>query len=213
MDVQTIPRKKPCRVCAGVIGNYRGDCVNCKRTYASKKYTPTPKISPLEGLTLEQRDERKRAYNTEYYRKNKERHAALGSEWQKANRERANAIRKKWRDANKDKQREAVNRWRDANFTRDSENKKRWNRENAEHKRILTNNRRHRIRGKLSVNIIDLLMERQNGLCACCAADLMVTGYHVDHIRPISRGGLNMDFNVQLLTPDCNLRKSDKWET
>lgn len=60
--------------------------------------------------------------------------------------------------------------------------------------------------GKLSKNIVDILLAQQNGCCACCEAPLLST-YHLDHILPLSLGGSNSDDNVQLLLPKCNLQK------
>jgi 5-methylcytosine-specific restriction endonuclease McrA len=64
--------------------------------------------------------------------------------------------------------------------------------------------------GGLSRNYRSYLMSAQNGLCAACACDLEISGFHLDHITPISKGGPHRDENVQLLCPTCNLRKSAK---
>jgi 5-methylcytosine-specific restriction endonuclease McrA len=60
--------------------------------------------------------------------------------------------------------------------------------------------------GKLSKGIVDSLLVKQNGCCACCGAFLLGK-YHLDHILPLSLGGANSDDNVQLLLPKCNLQK------
>ena len=62
--------------------------------------------------------------------------------------------------------------------------------------------------GKLSKNIIKELFTSQNGKCAVCGVDI-TDSRHVDHILPIAKGGLNIDINVQLLCPSCNIKKSD----
>ena len=36
--------------------------------------------------------------------------------------------------------------------------------------------------------------------------------HHVDHIKPVSKGGTNHPSNLQILTAQENLRKSSKWE-
>ena len=53
------------------------------------------------------------------------------------------------------------------------------------------------------------LSDAQNGKCAYCPASLKKTGYHVDHIKPLSKGGSNDRANLQLTCPKCNLRKRD----
>ena len=35
--------------------------------------------------------------------------------------------------------------------------------------------------------------------------------YHVDHIKPLSKGGAHAPYNLQILLAEDNLRKSDKW--
>ena len=80
---------------------------------------------------------------------------------------------------------------------------------------IYSNNKRARrgVSGKLSKDIVQRLMKQQEGLCPCCQRDL--SDYHIDNIMPITLGGLNIDENVQLLLPECNLKKGamhpDDW--
>lgn len=64
---------------------------------------------------------------------------------------------------------------------------------------------RDRAPGKLSSDIVDQLMAKQGGRCACCWADL--DEFHIDHIIPLALNGTNTDSNVQLLLPECNMKK------
>lgn len=64
--------------------------------------------------------------------------------------------------------------------------------------------------GRLPRDIEQRLLARQNGLCACCFADLSETGYHLDHIVALAKGGSHTEGNVQLLTPRCNREKGTK---
>lgn len=50
--------------------------------------------------------------------------------------------------------------------------------------------------------------ENQDGCCYYCQEKLIE--YHVEHMTPISRGGLDCIHNIALACPTCNLRKSDK---
>lgn len=54
---------------------------------------------------------------------------------------------------------------------------------------------------------IKILFKLQRGKCAICRC-LIKSGYHVDHIQPISKGGTNGKDNIQLLCPTCNLTKN-----
>lgn len=71
------------------------------------------------------------------------------------------------------------------------------------------NKRRDYRRRSLPKGFIPLLEKRQRMRCATCRSSL-ASGYHLDHIVPISKGGGHEPGNVQLLCPPCNMRKSDR---
>lgn len=59
------------------------------------------------------------------------------------------------------------------------------------------------------------LLERQGHRCAYCQCELRRLGdgkvnYHLDHRVPLSRGGMHVIENLQVLCVDCNLRKGSK---
>ena len=105
-----------------------------------------------------------------------------------------------------------------------SERQKKFLRENAERVKLIRKeryqkdpevfrsygrNRRARLRnsqGKHGKSDIRRLMSLQGGRCAGCGNKLKE--YHVDHIIPISRGGSNDFYNLQILCPLCNREKS-----
>lgn len=59
-----------------------------------------------------------------------------------------------------------------------------------------------------SYNAVDVreLRELQRYKCAACGVSVRKK-YHVDHIHPLSRGGLNERRNLQILCPHCNMSK------
>ena len=141
---------------------------------------------------------------------NPEKNAAIIAEWVKNNFERDRAVRKArsespeylergraWYAENKDARRETIAVWQ-AN--------------NPDTVRSIKHNYRAKQKagGKHSGKDISDLRRRQKNKCAhdWCRADLS-DGYHVDHIKPISKGGTSDRKNIQLLCPICNHKKSD----
>ena len=51
------------------------------------------------------------------------------------------------------------------------------------------------------------LVALQKNKCAFCRKKL--TAYHIDHVTPLSKGGDNSRYNIQLLCPFCNVSKKD----
>jgi 5-methylcytosine-specific restriction endonuclease McrA len=56
------------------------------------------------------------------------------------------------------------------------------------------------------------LYEMYGGCCGICKEfiDLTQTGFHVDHVIPLSKGGMHGYINTQPAHPKCNLRKGSK---
>lgn len=68
---------------------------------------------------------------------------------------------------------------------------------------------RRRNAGKLPSDTVERLLDLQGRKCAVCRQRLGKP-YHLDHIVSLARGGRNEFHNVQLLCPQCNIRKSAK---
>lgn len=78
-------------------------------------------------------------------------------------------------------------------------------RENA----IVQFQKRRTMEGTFTKQDIDNLLVKQSGLCNYCFINICGK-YHIDHIKPISRGGTNWPSNLQLTCPECNMKKSNK---
>lgn len=178
------PVVKPCIKCGAQERNKRGECRPCGRARGRRHYEDNPE---------------KYAGNArKYYEANRERLLESTRKCSKANPDRTLGYKRKWVQVNRQKARAAVFNWQ---------------RVNPDKVKVKEQNRRARKKangGKLSTDIIQKLLTKQSNKCVCCGADLMQTGYHLDHIMPLALGGLNDDSNVQLLTPKCNLSKGAK---
>lgn len=144
---------------------------------------------------------------------NKDRKRETNAAWLEANRERRRETDAAWARANPNKVRQRVAAWREANPDRARAATAKWQKANPEAVRIHSHTRRastEKNGGKLSRNITNLLMSEQGKKCAGCLVDLLTTGHHLDHVVPISKGGPNVDSNIQLLCPTCNHEKSAK---
>ena len=55
------------------------------------------------------------------------------------------------------------------------------------------------------------LLQSQKSRCAVCRIKLTPKiGHHVDHIMPLTKGGTNDRYNLQILCPSCNCSKNAK---
>lgn len=62
--------------------------------------------------------------------------------------------------------------------------------------------------GTINIKMIYELMYLQFNKCLICDCDI-TNSYHIDHIKPLSKWGEHSRWNIQLLCPTCNLKKSD----
>lgn len=179
--------------------------------------------------TDEERKARKAAYRKRYRAENyesvraKELADAVASnaraaKWRAENKERMQAYFKARYEQEKAEGKRAAPAVKARAAAYYQENKERIARKHAEYKRahphVVRNQARKRralvagTGGQLSVDIEARLLKLQRGKCANCNEKLQA--FHVDHIKPIAKGGANVDSNVQLLCPPCNLRKHAK---
>lgn len=167
-----------------------------------------------EWLEKQNQEELKAKKRATYYRTketsiryreiNKEKIKDYCAEWYRKNRDKCLEYRRRYWQENKD--------WL-------AGHQKTWWDKNPIKKRSYRNNRLARERGAdgfYTHKDIEEKMESQHGQCAGCGSCFSETGYHVDHIFPLSRGGSNWPNNIQLLCPKCNLSKGTKtqeeWE-
>lgn len=132
-------------------------------------------------------------YHSKYYKENQEALKEKTKEYMLENRERYLSLMQKWRDNNPDYAKDHLAR-------------------NRLKYRAYNSKRRSRLKaaeGNHTNTDIEELFISQEAVCPGCMGDLNELTFHVDHKQPISKGGSNWPDNLQLLCPECNLRKSD----
>ncbi len=72
----------------------------------------------------------------------------------------------------------------------------------------LLNRRSRRPRSRISRATRYRIWRRDHGICQYCGDKIPSLTYaHIDHRRPVSRGGSNDEDNLVLACPECNLHK------
>lgn len=134
------------------------------------------------------------------------------SQWAKDNPEVCRERLTKWISENRARKAEV-----DRNFYRKNREKvlqdvKSWKKNNPEKVRASNINRKalkRQAEGKHTSADLKRIFEMQRGKCAYCKVSIK-NGYHVDHIKPLSKGGSNWPKNIQLTCESCNLSKRAK---
>lgn len=156
-------------------------------------------------------------YQKKWYEDNKE----WCKEYRRNNKESISKVTKLYREKYKDKYKKYMKQWYENN--KDSykqhyqDNKKYMSEQNKLYKRnnkfkinALTAKRRSVKRNQTLYNIdkekINYMYYVANTMTKECGAE-----YQVDHIKPLSKGGLHHQDNLQILEASVNLNKGAKW--
>lgn len=119
----------------------------------------------------------------------------------------------RWNNANADKKKMLDAEWQRNNKEKVAERNRKWQVKNKGKFRAYTAKRRTKERENGGyhdeADIVDHLL-MQGWLCASCKCDLKMSGYEVDHIIPVSKGGSSWPDNIQCLCRSCNRSKGNK---
>lgn len=168
-----------------------------------------------------------RASTKEWAASNPDTKKALLKAWRIANKERVAETNKAYKSSHAEqiKQYEAENiverrkqalAYRDRNVDSCLARARRWKAENPEKAKNHLRKRRalkYSASGSHSHEDISAILSAQKAKCASCKKKLSVEGpgkYHIDHVMPLSKGGSNDKYNLQILCPSCNLSKHAK---
>lgn len=183
-------------------------------------------------------DEASRAYRREQVRRwrvaNPERYAATRKAWQAANRDKVNAQSAAWRAANPEKTREIARKHYYANRDKELERFRRYHAEHPEigaawyernKERLTERNRawqaanraidaeyKRRRRSRMGDAVIprqllEAKMSYWGNKCWMCGGPFE----HVDHVKPLAKGGAHVLANLRPSCASCNVKKNARW--
>lgn len=162
-----------------------------------------------------------------YRKANSEKIKKQKDEWTKNNIEKVREGKKKYRQENFEKISRQKKEWRQKNIDRCREQSKLnhlkrkekgiksdWAKNNPDKVKEIKRNYKHRRReiektSGLSTKDFKSWVDSQEKVCKYCST-CCKDNYHIDHMNPLSRGGLHSLDNLAIACPTCNLTKSNK---
>lgn len=224
--------QKTCEQCGALFKNTPTSwlCVPCRKLRDKERKTKWATANA--SLVAERRKawelahpERVREIKKRWERANRERKGEASKKWAKSNPDRVRDNRQNWRKINPERVKELAKKYRDADpgklrvqqkASRDR-NRARLRISAAEYARNHPEQRAASERARKAKKLkagghhtakdIAEIFQSQRGRCAYCRIGLPRRGYHVDHIRALSRGGSNARSNLQILCAPCNTSK------
>lgn len=125
--------------------------------------------------------------------------------WRAENKERHRAYSAQWLKLNPEKARQTSKNWNEKNLEKVRASKEKWAKNNPEASRLKTLRRRAALRDAKQVTQKDIAKMMQKG-CIYCQA----RAEHIDHVIPISKGGIHSLGNLAPSCAKCNLSKGGK---
>lgn len=143
------------------------------------------------------------------YQNNKEKILAKNKKWAEQNREASNAIKNKYREKNPDKIKEIESGYRERNRVECNRRIRQWKQRNKHKAVAYAAARRARQLDQTPEDADQNAIEKIYKECRRISQETGIP-HHVDHIVPLSKGGLHHQDNLQILTAEDNLKKSNK---
>jgi 5-methylcytosine-specific restriction endonuclease McrA len=155
------------------------------------------------------------AKNAAYRAANADKERVRKATWYAADPEKRKAVGAAWKEANPDKVRAKSVAWYRLNIKKSHANVAAWYKAHPDKAREKGTRTSARRRARLANTSVPLTPEEQAKVIGIYAearalSEMIGTPYHVDHIIPLSKGGLHHPSNLQVLRGIDNLRKGAK---
>jgi len=184
-----------------------GLCYWCKRCYK-------------EWQQSDQNKESHRKASREYYQRNRKRVIKYNGKWCRENKESCKKSCKKWYENNKKQISIMSAEWYKNNgkqYYQDNKKRinntcKKWKGSNKDKISDINARRRARMLNRISLLTVEEEEHIQEiyTICAFMNSNSINIKWHVDHIMPLSKGGIHHSDNLQILEAGANLRKGAK---
>lgn len=188
-------------------------CKACDAVYRKRHYDANPAMHRARSAEYRKRNQEKVQRSLRIWRaENKDKVRASHRAWCIKNEDRVKANRRAYYEARKSSFAERMASYYAANKAYFSEANRRWRQSHRleQQARVRSNKvARRTAAGSFSKANISRIKAAQRNRCAYCRTALR-PGFHIDHIRPISKGGSNLPCNLQLLCASCNHSKKDR---
>lgn len=183
-------------------------CKGCERAYREAN---REKIAEQKKAYHEANREKRAEYQKTYREANREKIAEYKKAYQEDNREKIAKYKKAHYEANREEIEEKHKAYREANRELLAEKQRVYNAANPEKARAHGHNRRARKRnaeGSHTAAQVSARFAAHGDSCVYCGSK---EDLHVEHMKPLSKGGSNWASNIAPACAKCNLSKNDKW--
>jgi len=194
---------------------HRSECKPCHceevRRYARENRA---KVNASRKRWVQANRERYLAWYREYQRRrywtSPEEFRKKCREWRKTHPEAAQASHRRWVEKNRPRRREIDRRFYERHKEERKEHVRQWQNANRDKVKGYRYERRARMRGTPSEKVDPAeIYVRDKGICHICRRKVSRKTFTLDHLIPLSRGGLHAASNVAIAHHRCNCLRSD----
>lgn len=185
--------------------------IPCRNGHAEKRQVSDRHCVACNRANAAAHAETRKAAKRRWGKNNPEKYKEQSARWRRNNPEKAKIKGSKWAKENPEKNRDRVRAYHSANPGKNYARVRAWEIANPE--AVIAWRQMHRSRkanaeGYFSVEDINRIRKQQRNRCAYCKISFERVAPHVDHIKPLAKGGSNWPNNIQLLCPPCNMSKN-----